>query len=177
MFRSVLDCFIFFFQAEAGIRGDLVTGVQTCALPILLHLVPDCGVVFVGRGSVEFARQLASLHPDLGGRVTATGESPQAEVVSRLRACDLLLQPFPDGVSSRRTSAMAGLACGVPVVTNLGPSSEPVWAGATATVPTADPAALARLAAELLADRGARAALGARGAALYRDTFALAHTL
>src|SRR5438552_11938385 len=24
----------FFFQAEAGIRGDLVTGVQTCALPI-----------------------------------------------------------------------------------------------------------------------------------------------
>ena len=24
----------FFFQAEDGIRGDLVTGVQTCALPI-----------------------------------------------------------------------------------------------------------------------------------------------
>src|SRR5258708_23851709 len=24
----------FFFQAEGGIRGDLVTGVQTCALPI-----------------------------------------------------------------------------------------------------------------------------------------------
>src|SRR5207244_9200867 len=27
-------CFSFFFQAEDGIRGDLVTGVQTCALPI-----------------------------------------------------------------------------------------------------------------------------------------------
>ena len=28
-------CFIFFFfQAEDGIRDDLVTGVQTCALPI-----------------------------------------------------------------------------------------------------------------------------------------------
>ena len=26
-------CF-FFFQAEDGIRDDLVTGVQTCALPI-----------------------------------------------------------------------------------------------------------------------------------------------
>src|SRR5258708_38468668 len=25
---------IFFFQAEDGIRDDLVTGVQTCALPI-----------------------------------------------------------------------------------------------------------------------------------------------
>src|SRR5258708_1006242 len=26
--------FLFFFQAEDGIRDDLVTGVQTCALPI-----------------------------------------------------------------------------------------------------------------------------------------------
>src|SRR5258708_11541707 len=28
--------FVFFFQAEDGIRDDLVTGVQTCALPICL---------------------------------------------------------------------------------------------------------------------------------------------
>src|SRR5258708_27269077 len=28
------DCVSFFFQAEDGIRDDLVTGVQTCALPI-----------------------------------------------------------------------------------------------------------------------------------------------
>src|SRR5258708_7834986 len=27
----------FFFQAEDGIRDDLVTGVQTCALPISAH--------------------------------------------------------------------------------------------------------------------------------------------
>src|SRR5260370_3869383 len=27
-------CLFFFFQAEDGIRDDLVTGVQTCALPI-----------------------------------------------------------------------------------------------------------------------------------------------
>src|SRR5258708_13090090 len=30
----VLVCRLFFFQAEDGIRDDLVTGVQTCALPI-----------------------------------------------------------------------------------------------------------------------------------------------
>src|SRR5947208_17109433 len=30
---------VFFFQAEDGIRDDLVTGVQTCALPI--YLVED----------------------------------------------------------------------------------------------------------------------------------------
>src|SRR5258708_17973964 len=33
-----MNCLFFFFQAEDGIRDDLVTGVQTCALPIsLLH--------------------------------------------------------------------------------------------------------------------------------------------
>src|SRR5207244_8946771 len=30
---------VFFFQAEDGIRDDLVTGVQTCALPILGRVV------------------------------------------------------------------------------------------------------------------------------------------
>src|SRR2546425_1999143 len=33
---SVRSCF-FFFQAEDGIRDKLVTGVQTCALPIYLE--------------------------------------------------------------------------------------------------------------------------------------------
>src|SRR5258708_27967706 len=32
---ALLIFFFFFFQAEDGIRDDLVTGVQTCALPIL----------------------------------------------------------------------------------------------------------------------------------------------
>ena len=30
----------FFFQAEDGIRDQMVTGVQTCALPILFFLIP-----------------------------------------------------------------------------------------------------------------------------------------
>src|SRR5258708_8737247 len=31
--------FFFFFQAEDGIRDDLVTGVQTCALPIWFEFI------------------------------------------------------------------------------------------------------------------------------------------
>src|SRR5256885_4449218 len=31
----MIGCFFFFFQAEDGIRDYKVTGVQTCALPIL----------------------------------------------------------------------------------------------------------------------------------------------
>src|SRR5258708_31069557 len=38
-FRYWCQCSFFFFQAEDGIRDDLVTGVQTCALPIY-HVGP-----------------------------------------------------------------------------------------------------------------------------------------
>src|SRR5947208_6823560 len=37
VFSNVFISFFFFFQAEDGIRDDLVTGVQTCALPISQH--------------------------------------------------------------------------------------------------------------------------------------------
>src|SRR5258708_8281698 len=42
----ILLLFFFFFQAEDGIRDDLVTGVQTCALPIYDLVV---GLADVGR--------------------------------------------------------------------------------------------------------------------------------
>src|SRR5258708_15469646 len=34
MANKLSSVYVFFFQAEDGIRDDLVTGVQTCALPI-----------------------------------------------------------------------------------------------------------------------------------------------
>src|SRR4030066_1882756 len=68
----------FFFQAEDGIRDSSVTGVQTCALPILAHLDPvgyDQSLVGVCRrvSGVEEARQdrksgVEGKSGDLGGR-------------------------------------------------------------------------------------------------------------
>src|SRR6185437_15508122 len=40
---------IFFSQAEDGIRDKLVTGVQTCALPIS-NVAPRAGVIAVAEG-------------------------------------------------------------------------------------------------------------------------------
>src|SRR5438105_5779579 len=70
-FLSVLTCFVFFFfffQAEDGIRDPLVTGVQTCALPISIgraiirrcFLLPE---MKLGRGSI------AGLSPDLSSTI------------------------------------------------------------------------------------------------------------
>src|SRR5207244_9814433 len=45
-----LYIYIFFFQAEDGIRDDLVTGVQTCALPIFRERISSMAAVY---GTIE----------------------------------------------------------------------------------------------------------------------------
>ena len=49
-------CFFFFFQAEDGIRDDLVTGVQTCALPIWGR--NRCGEVSHSSGSLMLRKPI-----------------------------------------------------------------------------------------------------------------------
>src|SRR5574342_242326 len=45
---------VFFFQAEDGIRDPVVTGVQTCALPIFLRF-PFWGLLFSGLSEDDLA--------------------------------------------------------------------------------------------------------------------------
>src|SRR5687767_15438779 len=47
----------FFFQAEDGIRDKLVTGVQTCALPIFQHLAALLVVEVVDQQEAQLVRQ------------------------------------------------------------------------------------------------------------------------
>src|SRR5207247_7531415 len=55
-------CSAFFFQAEDGIRAPLVTGVQTCALPIWLdpRNCVSVGKRDLRRGAAELARAEAA---------------------------------------------------------------------------------------------------------------------
>jgi len=159
-----------------GTFGRSITDLLEPAVVGLLRTDPRARILLIGRGSERYRVHIGASHPDLAGRVTGTGELPPVEVAAHLRACDLLLQPYPDGVSSRRTSVMAGLANRVPVVTNLGALSEPLWAAAAGVTIALgpDPAALAAAAVGVLAlPSEGRLALGARGAELYRSEFAL----
>lgn len=161
-----------------GTFGRAVTDVLAPAVRELLARRPDARLLLIGRGSDRFRDELAATGP--ANRVLATGELGADELAAHLRACDLLLQPYPDGVSSRRTSVMAGLANGVPVVTNLGFLSEPLWAAApgVTAAPGPDPARIAEAAAAVLdLDPPARAALGRRGADLYDATFSDARVI
>src|SRR5438270_4290000 len=55
-----MSYFIFFFQAEDGIRDLTVTGVQTCALPIFRALARLLRLLYIARQlarSVQVCRQ------------------------------------------------------------------------------------------------------------------------
>ncbi len=107
----------------------------------------------------------------------ATGELESSEISAHLLACDVLIQPYPDGVSSRRTTVMAGLALGVPVVTNEGMLSEPFWrhCGAVELTPSVDNFADAVDA--VLTDPSRAANLRDRGRSLYARSFSLDRTV
>lgn len=165
-----------FVIGHFGTYGDHVGSELRAILPALADRLPDARVLLVGSGGEAFAGALPSGVRD---RVDATGRLPAAEAAAALRACDLIVQPYPDGVTTRRTSVMAALTTSVPVLTTSGPLTEPVWerTSAVALAPAGDVAALVERAASLAADPAARAALGKRGRELYDGEFALGVTI
>jgi glycosyltransferase involved in cell wall biosynthesis len=167
-----------FLLGHFGTFGEAIAPLLAAILP---PLVADerRSALLVGRGSKEFAASLARSHPAIAGRVTATGALAAAEVPAHLACCDLLIQPYPDGVSSRRATVMAGLAAGVPVVTNEGPLSEPIWreTGAVHLVPAPTPEGFSDEVTRLLGDPVARMALGESAARVYAARFSLEKTI
>lgn len=145
----------------------------------LLQAGPERRALLLGRGSRAYAAGLEQRHPELAGRVVFRDSLSPEEVAVALKASDVLVQPYPDGVSARRTTAMAGLALGVPLVTNTGHLTEPVWRGlgALALAEGTHPAPLIALTERLLSHPQERDALGARAAEVYRERFSLERTV
>jgi glycosyltransferase involved in cell wall biosynthesis len=162
-----------------GTYGSHITPLLKPALVTLLSEDPNVEAVCLGGGSDDFVRSILASAPALKGRLGATGRASASEIATTLSACDLLVQPYPDGVTTRRTSVMAGLINGCPVLTTTGFLTEPVWpdTGAVALEPAGETAALVRSARALLADNDRRSALALRGERTYRERFALTHTI
>jgi glycosyltransferase involved in cell wall biosynthesis len=108
----------------------------------------------------------------LGGELIWTGYASEERISEILLAADLFLAPFEGGISSRRSSLMAALAYGLPVVSS--PSQVPTkyFRGGENyfSVPFGDAGALAAAAAGLMEDSGRRARL-ADGALALAEIF------
>src|SRR5436305_1834897 len=113
-------------------------------------------------GSETVRDELIHRYPDLTDRVHATGSLTTADLSQHISACDVMLQPYIDGVSSRRTSVMAALSHGLPIVTAKGALTESIWAEshAVALVTADDVEGLIETTKSLLANASARNELG-----------------
>ena len=126
------------FRSEMGIgRNELL--VTTFGFPIgeafpilkaalsrLHKSYPDVRFLFLG----ELGDRLKSSFldtPALKERVIAPGSLSEERVSNYLSASDLFLAFYPDGASTRRTTLMAGLAHGIPTISNLGILTDPSW--------------------------------------------------
>lgn len=151
-------------------------------VPAVLQAVPGAAVLLIGRDSETYLEKnrpdLDPDEPSSNGRIMATGVQPPQSVSLHLQICDLMLQPYIDGASTRRSTLMAALAHGRPVVTTFGRLSEPLWqeCGAVHTVPV-DTAALIEATALLAGDAPRRQWLGEAGRSLYESRFALEHMI
>jgi glycosyltransferase involved in cell wall biosynthesis len=175
-------------QAEqAAVRNELGQGpwvahFGTYGAGILRDLLPasrqvarereEVRFLFLGRGAERAAQALPV------GRVVIGDGLPAEAVATRLSIATLALQPFPDGISARRTSAMAAVGLGVPVVTTEGHLTDAIWRSgeAVALAPVGHPQRLAEVCLELLDDPGRRKRIGERAAALYAERFSLDRT-
>ena len=161
-----------------GLHGRLTARPMKDVVPQLLARLERVAVLLMGQGSLTLRDEILSGHPDLAPRLHATGALTLPELSRHLQACDVLVQPYPEGITSRRTSTMAPLAHGKAIVTNEGPASEPLWrtSGAVSLV-AANAAAIVDEVERLVGDPCVRAQMGARARTLYQELFDVRHTV
>lgn len=162
-----------------GTYGPLVTELLRPAIISLARENRELRILLIGSGSEQFAAELKSANLWLDGRVCATGTISSEEISVHMSACDLMLQPYPDGVSARRTSATAALAHGLPVVTTSGHLTEAFWdrSGAVALAPVSDANQLVSKTLELAGRKSSCEEMGLAAVKLYDSLFDLRHTV
>ncbi|HEX8650903.1 MAG TPA: glycosyltransferase family 4 protein [Pyrinomonadaceae bacterium] len=162
-----------------GTYGKRIVEQLKTALPALLLEHPERVALLLGRGGEALRDELVCAYPELGGRLHATGALSADDVSRHLKACDLLIQPFIDGVSSRRTSLMAGLAHGLPIVTTTGSLTESLWSESRAVIlaEAGDTDGMVSAAERILSDAAERERLAAAARRLYQERFDVSHTI
>jgi glycosyltransferase involved in cell wall biosynthesis len=167
-----------FVVGHLGTYGLGIRRYLEIVLPELLR-GDHVNVILLGRNAAELREMVVQRRPDTAGRVGVAGGLTARQLSLHLAACDLMLQPYPDGISTRRTSAMAALAHGRPVVSTVGRLTEPLWteSGALAAVSAENSRGLVATTKSLLEDRWERQRLGLAGSRLYQARFDVRHTI
>jgi hypothetical protein len=105
-------------------------------------------------------------------RLERPGPLEPDRLAALVRSADILLSPFTDGVSTRRTSFLAGLQQGVAVVGTTGVLTDPMLMGqGLELVPVGDREAFSRRVLALAVDEARRAEVADDGRRLFESEF------
>lgn len=172
----------FFDPSIIGHFGTFGGAIRELALATFKRLLPgglNRLALLIGRGAQQAALDLQQSVPAAANRIFALENASEKDVAAAVKACDVMLQPYPDGISTRRTSAMAGLANRVAVVTNEGELAEPFWSreGIAAVAASPDPVLLEEQVVRLLADKPIREKQALDGYDAHRRKFSLDSTI
>jgi Glycosyl transferases group 1 len=165
-----------------GHFGTYGAPVLSVLEPIVMKIareMPGQSLLLMGAGSQEFRKRLIERHPAWEKDLHATGSLTPQDLSCHIAACDLLIQPYPDGATTRRTSLMVGLSHGKPILTTSSSVTEPLWEqwAAVGLTPSGDAAAFLQLLSGLLQDPSERARMSLAALKLYRERFDISHTV
>lgn len=141
------------------------------ALQFALRQGVKARVVFVGRSTAEAKEEISRMFDALGVEAVNLGLRPATEVRRILAAADVMLC-VRGRLYMRRGSAIAGIACGLPIVGYAGEAEgSPLEEAGIELVPYRDREALGRTLTTILADCEKRRELSARSWQAYRKYF------
>ena len=89
-----------------GTYGQLVASRLKPALESILSTHQNARVLLIGRNGEKFRDDFVREHPTFASRVFATGALAESDVSIHIGACDVMIQPYPDGITSRKPARL-----------------------------------------------------------------------
>ena len=160
------------FSITGGESGSRETRIILTAVRHAAQKLGKLRLSIFGRHAELRETELREGLRDLPVELSVEGVVEPAQVVQRLYACDVLL--FIRGpISSRRSSAIAGIACGLPVIAYPGSeTAAPITDAGVVLVSPDEPDDLNAALVRVLSDAAYRTDLAARSRAVYQTQFA-----
>jgi hypothetical protein len=114
--------------AHFGTYGSGISDLLLATINQLPDLmVPTTAFLLIGRRAGAWLQQSEVLLGERVARCHVVDATDALALATTLAACDVALQPYPDGITTRRTTAMSALALGVPLVSNDGLLTDACW--------------------------------------------------
>lgn len=160
-----------------GTYGSLVLSLLDPIIEQLL-LEEECiELLLIGNGG-QYRTQLLEKYPAWETRVTTTGELEIEKIGFEIAQCKAMIQPYGDGINSRRGSAMAALCNHVPVITNRSFHTDEIWNDSNVCFAISDDIeATIKGILDFISSQDRCESVAAKGYELYQTYFAIERTI